>query len=465
MLCLTGAAAGAATLFEQDATTSIDKGIEWLATAGAYNNPSSAGQAAGLTLLALLEKRPGADLDAAPQGYSGASETDQGRMRKTVAYIIGQVNSVPFDLSYRDGQNIMALSLYLRTGGLDRGQHADLPAALPYTVLGALNAMFDRIKSYQRASGYWCYGPSFQNCDDSSTTQFVMAGLAGLRAVYSDVGKPWADAARLTDLNAMAAKARQAYQTNGTLSLTSAACGNLGGDERAHGYNVGNTPSLQQTGSGVWIQLAGGADVNDASVQGYLKWIRNRYRYSDLASAGAGWPSYWYYMWSTSKALLFIRNSGVAVAPGNITGNNMGTLPAADAPACNQRQLHRDPATDARIALFGAGGAGYYLGQPKDFYYDFAYEVMRRQQASGQYTDAFGSSSWNIYSRQAYALLILQRSVGGGCIDSDQDGVCDTDEGGGEEPVQALYCDADFDGIIEYSDIAAIGKLINGTYK
>ncbi|MCM2312275.1 MAG: hypothetical protein NDI84_12820, partial [Steroidobacteraceae bacterium] len=178
-----------------------------------------------------------------------------------------------------------------------------------------------------------------------------------------------------------------------------------------------------------------------------------------------GWPSYWYYMWSTSKALLFIRNSGIAAAPGNLTGNSMGILPAADAPACNQRQLHRDPAADSRIPLFGAGGAGYYLGQPKDFYYDFAYEVMRRQQASGQYTDAFGSSSWNTYSRQAYALLILQRSVGGGCIDSDQDGICDTDEGGGEEPVQALYCDADFDGIIEYSDIAAIGKLINGTYK
>jgi hypothetical protein len=47
---------------------------------------------------------------------------------------------------------------------------------------------------------------------------------------------------------------------------------------------------------------------------------------------------------------------------------------------------------------------------------------MRR----GQYVDANGTSRWNNYSAQAYALLVLQRSVGGGCIDSDGDSVCDS---------------------------------------
>ncbi len=456
-LVLVAGGAGA-TAFETDVTTSIDKGIEWLATAGAYNNPSSAGEAAGLTLLALLEKRPGANLNAAPQGYSGANATDQGRMRKSVAYIISQLNVVPFDLSYRDGASAMALSLYLRTGGLDRGADPDLPAALPYDLKGAINKIFDRLKTYQRASGYWCYGPSYPNCDDSSTTQFVVAGLAGMRSVYGDTGKPWADATRLADLDAMAAKARAGYVANGTLSLESSACRNLGGGERAHGYNAGNTPTLQQTGSGTWIQIVGGADINDASVQGYLKWLRNRYRYSNLGGAGDGWSSYWYYLWTTSKAMLFLRAAGVTPAAGNIGVNDFGTLPSGSAPACSEREVHRNPATDARVALFGAGAAGFYAGQPTDFYYDFAYEIMRRQQASGQYTDNFGSSSWNVYSRQSYALLVLQRSVGGGCVDANKNGICDSEEGNEGAPI--LLCDANSDGNVTSSDLNAIYALI-----
>jgi hypothetical protein len=462
-LSLAAGGAGAVTAFEADVTSSIDKGIEWLATAGAYNNPSTAGEAAGLTLLALLEKRPGADLNAAPQGYSGANATDQGRMRKTVAYIISQLNVVPFDLSYRDGQSAMALSLYLRTGGPNRGANADLPASLPYDLKGSLDKIIDRFKTYQRPSGYWCYGPSYTPCDDSSTTQFVVAGLAGMRSVFGDTGKPWADATRLADLDAMAAKARAGYVANGVLSLSSAVCGDLGGGERAQGYNAGNTPTLQQTASGTWIQIVGGADINNADVQGYLKWLRNRYRYSNLGGAGAGWPSYWYYLWSSSKAFLFLRAAGIAPSAGNIGVNDIGTLPAANAPVCAQREVHRTPATDERIALFGAGGAGYYAGQAQDFYYDYAYEIMRRQQATGQYTDAFSSSSWNTYSRQSYALLVLQRSVGGGCADANNDGVCDGD-GGGEEGAPILLCDANSDGNITTSDLNAVYAIVKSKY-
>jgi hypothetical protein len=457
-LALFGFTASAQTAFEQDVNASINLGIEWLATDGAFNNPSTAGPASGLVLLALLEKRASASPDAAPQGYAGASETDKARMRRTVAYMLSQIGSVPFDLSYRDGNYISGLSFYLRTGGVDRGAHPDLPAALPYSVVGALNTMFDRVKSYQRLSGYWCYGPSYADCDDSSTTQFVVAGLAGLRAVYS-TGTPWADATRLGELNAMLVLARQGYATNGAVNLASAACGDLGGGERGHGYNVGDAPTLQQTGSGTWVQLAGGADLNDAGVQGYLLWLRNRYRYSNLGNAGAGWSSYWYYMWTTAKTFLFIRAAEVAPTPGNLTVSDIGVLPAASAPACAEREVHRDPATDSRIALFGAGGAGFYAAQPVDFYYDFAYEVMRRQQASGQFTDAFGSSSWNTYSRQAYALLILQRSVAGGCIDANNDGQCDVDVA-----PSRLLCDADGNGKIEASDVTAVGRLISGRY-
>ena len=60
------------------------------AGAGAFNNPSSAGDAAGLVLLALLEKRASADFEAAPVSYANALPADQARARKVVAYILGR---------------------------------------------------------------------------------------------------------------------------------------------------------------------------------------------------------------------------------------------------------------------------------------------------------------------------------------------------------------------------------------
>jgi hypothetical protein len=80
------------------------------------------------------------------------------------------------------------------------------------------------------------------------------------------------------------------------------------------------------------------------------------------------------------------------------------------------------------VPLFGAGGNGYYCdpAEPKRVYFDYAYTILTHQVAGGQYVDANGTSRWNDFSAQAYALLVLQRSVGGGCVDSDGDGVCDS---------------------------------------
>ncbi len=443
-LCFVGVSAQAqVTNFSQDVATSIDLGVESLATRGAYNNPSSAGNAAGLTALAIMEKRASADQNALSQGYGGASATDQGRMRTAIAYIIGEVDAAPFELSYRDGSSLMALSLYLRTGGPDRGDHPDLPAALPHDLIGAINTIVDRFGTYQLAEGYWCYGLSFQGCLDSSTTQFVVAGLAAVKSVYSDAA--WADAARLAAVDTMLAGARQAYIDGGAADALSAT-------ERGHGYNRGNQNSLQQTSSGTWIQLAGGANVNDPSVQAYLEWIRNRYGYTNgNGNATGGWgASSYYYMWSATKALAFIENSGVSPAPGNLGPDDLGDLPAADAPAFASRESNLDPAAVARPALFGPDGAGYYAdpNETPRTYFDFAYTLLNNQDADGQYT-VF--SQWNTYARDAYAILILERSVGGGCIDSDGDGECDADDNcpANPNPDQA---DADGDGVGDVCD-------------
>ena len=79
--------AQAVTVFENDVSTAIDRGIEWLANNGAFSNPSGAGDAHGLPMLALLEKRASGDPSDPPQGYEGASATDKGRLRNAAAYM------------------------------------------------------------------------------------------------------------------------------------------------------------------------------------------------------------------------------------------------------------------------------------------------------------------------------------------------------------------------------------------
>ncbi len=244
------------------------------------------------------------------------------------------------------------------------------------------------------------------------------------------------------------------------------------GTEQGHGYNAGNGNSIQQTASGTWVQLVGGAGLNDANVQHYLRWIRNRYSYTTIGAFSQGWPSYWYYLWTAEKAFSFLRASGAVPAAGNIGVDDLGTL--APTAGCPSRQLHRDPAVDARIFPIGAPTPGTYTGQPKDWYYDFAYEIIRRQSATGQYNDAFGSSDWGYPQvKQAYALLVLQRSTGGGCVDTDADGVCDADDNcpavanpdqkdtnhngiGDACEAVVLACDVNFDNKVTNADLVLI---------
>jgi hypothetical protein len=444
--CVLAPAAHAQTAFEQDVGTAIDRGIEWLANNGAFNNPSSAGDAAGLTMLALLEKRASGDINDPPQGYTGASATDQARLRNAAAYILDRVNETTF-YAYRDGNYMMALSLYAATGGPDKDVLA--PGNPDYqTIKDAMNALVDRTLTNQQREangypvarrGYWCY--TSPGCDDSSTTQFASAGLAAAKAYYSVPAN--ADAARLASINTALALTRTAYELNAAVGSDNGSCNVLSATERGHGYNsfatTGYRPSLQQTASGVYIQQFGGANVNTPAVQQYLEWLRNRYRWQDLDSLGNSWASlsYWYYLWSSFKGAELLRQSGVAPAPGNIGPDDLGTLPAASAPACVVRQVHKDPAALVRVPSFGAGAAGFYAADPQSQYFDYAHQILVHQcydgaapvnGNDGRFICNGAPSRWDTYAEQAYALLVLQRATGGACVDTDGDGVCDEDD-------------------------------------
>ncbi|MFZ4735781.1 MAG: MopE-related protein [Bradymonadia bacterium] len=394
------------TNFSTDVSTAIDRGLTWLDGSGAFNNPSSAGEGAGLAALALLERRQSADADAPPAGYVNSTPADQARLDRVMPYIIGRARNAAY-ASYRDGADLMAVSLYLRSGGPDQAG-----------ALAVVQAIFDRMAANQGGTGYWYYnGPAGQ---DSSTTQFAMAGLAAAKGVFTDAN--FADPVRLARLEQLTLASRNGYVNNGRSN-------GLSVDERGHGYNAGSENSLQQTASGLWAQIIGGADLNDPGVQGYFRWLYNRYNYNTIASANGGWSqSYYYYLWSSSKAYTFIEDSGIAANPGNLSTADLGLLGPNEAPAFGGRLTHRDPNVDARVPSFGPEGAGYYAdpSEPARWYYDYAYTLLSRQQAGGAFADI--AAQWDSYAAQSYALLVLERSVGGGCVDTDQDEVCDSED-------------------------------------
>ena len=131
------------TNFSTDVAQAIDDGLSWFETQGVYTNPSNAGDAAGLVALTLLERRVSTDQNAQPSGYENSQNADQVKIESMLSYIIGRAQNASFG-AYRDGADLMAISLYLRTGGPNQ-QGAQT----------AVNNIFDRIRSNQGDSGYW----------------------------------------------------------------------------------------------------------------------------------------------------------------------------------------------------------------------------------------------------------------------------------------------------------------------
>ncbi len=489
-LSVAAGSAVAATPFQTDVSTAIDRGIEWLANQGVYNNPSTLGinGASGLAMQALLEKRASGNASDPPQGYTGASATDQGRLRTSAAYILDAVNESGF-YAYRDGQWMFALSGYALTGGPDKSVLA--PANADYqTIKQAMDAMVDRTLANQRKApafanaidqGYWCYTNS--GCEDSSTTQFAAAGLEAARTFYKSnkVGDaPYADPARVALIDTALALVKQAYELNALNGSdygvgANANCQVLNATERGHGYSAQSyRPSLQQTASGIYIQLFGGADVNSPMVQNYMQWVRNRYRYTDLDSLGNSWPgaSWSYYLWSSFKAMELMRQAGIATAAGNLSPDSFGTLAAAGAPLCNVRQENKTPAAVARPASFGAGGVGFYSAETKSQYFDYASQILSLQCFDGSLPingndGFFGCNSspgaWENTSHQAYQLLVLQRSTGNVVqrCDIDADGDVDSADlsliraAVGQVPGAGDPRDATLDGKITINDVRA----------
>jgi hypothetical protein len=478
--------AQAVTPFQTDVATAINNGLAYLDTSGAYAIPAcktgctnNAGYAVGLTTLALLEKRASGNPNDPPQGYNGASSADQTRLRQSVAAILSNIysyylfNGYPtYFYAYFDGSALSALSEYLLSGGPDTcgpapnphscADYPSTPAELQgfqMSVLQDIDAMVDATVANQRTpangytvvagypafeTGYWCY--SNGACTDSSTTQYAALGLSAAESVYNNpnFGDPGNRLPAMQNALTLAANiyatdfAQGSEDTNcdpGYKTTPNGGVNGTPGDANAYGHGYHSpaenyAPSLQQTASGMFVQLLGGSNVNSPMVQGYERWIYDHYRWSDIgAYNGAGqlynsWAeSYFYYLWSSFKGIEFMTQQGVSPSSGNLGPQSYGTLAPTAGPVCPDRQVHRDPSSLPQVPLFGAGSGGYYSAETQSQYFDYAYTILSYQCASGGffcsaaasaggYQNPDQSGGWDTYDTQAYALLVLQRATG-----------------------------------------------------
>jgi hypothetical protein len=462
---------------ERDVGTAIDRGLTYLANIGAYDNPSALRDGSGLALLALLEKR----IDNVPylpiQGYARATAAEQARLRSAAAYILDRAGEAGY-YAYRDGSDLMALSVYAVTGGPDKGEVAEIPASADYeTIVQVMNRLTDRIVQNIRNPGnagadpvnhgYTCYTNA--GCEDSSTTLFAVAGLSAAKSFY--LHEPYVDLARVAAINAELARSRTAFALNGVLGSSDAACAVLSSTERGHGYlRALDAPSLQHTAAGIYVQLQGGATFDSSGVQAYMEWMQNRYRYTDLGTLGGEWSglSHGYYLWISFKAMELIRqaigysDSCRALPTGALGPDDWGTLPADSSPSCPVREVHKDPALVARPIAFGPGGIGYYAepATGKSQYFDYAHTILAHQCYDGALPIAVNDGhfscngaprSWQGYDQQVYKLLVLERGVPQQCLDTDSDCTCDADDNCRIEP-NGDQADRDGDGVGDVCD-------------
>jgi hypothetical protein len=138
------------------------------------------------------------------------------------------------------------------------------------------------------------------------------------------------------------------------------------------------------------------------NVQRGLTWMRDNYQYATQIN---WWQnSYYYYLWAGAKSLTVSPNDGALGGQG-VFAEDIGGV--------------RNPADDG------------YPEESPDWYYDFAWQLTEEQLPDGSWPSAARagpSRGRNVYADTAFACLVLERSLGGVCIDIDEDGLCETED-------------------------------------
>ena len=359
-----------------------------------------------LGMLSFLEKREGVGWQGQTQGYEGMDPFDQQMMVRLVENIIDgepamrNAGETPF--VYTVGGNLMALSTYITSGGPEL---TDAPITVTQAIANAVVAL--RAVQGDRSpnnEGGWNYRLPESN-GDLSTTQFAVAGLSAASNIIEEAGDQLEDV--LPFLR-----------------------GNQNGDGGL-GYRPGNRSSSSMTASGLWCYRLTEVPTHDVDVQLALNWMMTNYTYDSMVGP-FGSSSVYYYLWAAEKALSVSAWDGVSQG---VFAEQFGL---------------RNP-----ILL------GYPEIEPSH-YFDFASILMHWQDESGRWGTSHNGSirGWDELSSHTFAILTLLRSLGGVCLDGDEDDFCGVDDNCPEIP-NPDQGDEDQDGIGDACDNCP--KVINRT--
>ncbi len=327
-----------------------------------------------LGILSFLEKRAGLGFLGRQLGFVGLDPVDQNMVVRMVRKLIESEgvmtnpNATPY--TYVAGGNLMALSAYLATGGPDEvGAPVTATQALANGVVG-----LQRTQGMQGPNniGGWNYNNPTAS-GDLSTTQFGVAGLSAAENIL--------EGAAMNLPNVINFLMVDQDDRNGGLS-----------------YNPNSEPSSSMTASGLWCYRLAEVPAGQAAPQAALNWLRENYTYDDMIG-GFRPTSTYYYLWAAEKALTVSEDDGLG---GGVYADDFGD---------------RDP-----VALG-------FPAEPRSHYFDLAYTLLEWQRPNdGSWGTGHAGSpqpGWTQQSTQGFAILTLERSLGGVCLDTDDDGLCD----------------------------------------
>ncbi|MEE2788744.1 MAG: MopE-related protein [Myxococcota bacterium] len=387
------------TPFECDVDEAIERGLQWFrneeSMQGHFNDPNRRTNFLGV--LSFLEKRQGVGWMGRAQGYDGMAAADQ---EMVVRLILGMItnegsmtnaNETPY--VYVAGGNLMALAAYQATGGPDEvGAPVTVTQAIANGVVALQNNQGNQAPDNV---GGWNYGTPDPN-GDLSTTQFAVAGLSAAANLIdgADVGLP------------------------NVVNFLMAGQQGDGGS----GYRPSDESSSSMSASALWCYRLAEVPAGDPRVQQSLGWLRNNWLYDGMTGGNFVRQSTYYYFWAAEKALTVSKDDGLG---GAIYEENFG-----------------DRVPGMLTSPFDPNRS--YEAEPPSQYFDFAYTLLHWQNPTpGPDFGVWGRngndmpmapgipespSGWSEQSSHAFALLVLERSLGGVCLDTDEDGLCGVDD-------------------------------------